>query len=107
MVDSSKMVFGDQFQIRLDPAKLEAKNRGTWGRLYIEKQTEKARMFFSASGVAAASALAFAAGAQYGGVFSMAGFVLGALALKSFYDFGYQKGIIDDWETKIMIRVDK
>lgn len=101
------MVYGDQFQIRLDPSKLEAKNRGTWGRLYIEKQAEKAKLFFSASSVAVAAALAFTAGIQLGDLFFPLGFFLGALALKSFYDFGYQKGIIDDWETKVMIRVDK
>lgn len=107
MVDTSKMVFGDQFQIRLDPSKLEAKSRKQWGELYIEKQVEKGRMFLSSASLALASALAFIAGIQFNGIFIIVAFFLGFLALKSFFDFGYEKGILDDWETKIMVRVDK
>jgi len=107
MVDSSKLVYGDQFQIRLDPGKLDAKNRGAWGRLYIAKQAEKGRMLFHSSAIALASAASFVAGVQFDSNFLVLAFVLGAFALRSFYKFGYDKGILDDWETKIMIRVDK
>jgi len=107
MVDTSKMVFGDQFQIRLDPSKLEAKSRKQWGELYIDKQIEKSRMFLSSASLALASALSFIAGIQFNSLFIFVAFFLGFLSLKAFYDFGYEKGILDDWETKIMIRVDK
>jgi hypothetical protein len=107
MVDSSKMVYGDQFQIRLDPGKLEAKTRKQWSQLYFEKEAEKARMFFSSSALALASGLSFVAGVQYSGMFLPLGIVLGGLALRSFYKFGYDKGILDDWGTKNMVRVDK
>jgi len=91
MTATSKMVFGDQFQIKLDPSKLEAKNRGEWGRIYLDKQAQKGRMFVRSMAMALASAGTFIASVQ----------------LRSFYKFGYDKGILDDWETKIMIRVDK
>jgi len=107
MPDSSKMVYGDQFQIRLDPGKLEAKSRKEWSHLFIEKEAEKARMFLSSSALALASGLSFVASAQYSGAFLPLGLVLGGLALRSFYKFGYDKGILDDWGTKIMVRVDK
>ena len=107
MVDSSKLVYGDQFQIRLDPAKLEVKTRKQWGHIYIEKEAEKARMFIFSSSLALASGLSFVAGTQYSGLFLPMGLVLGGLALRSFYKFGYDKGILDDWGTKNMIRVDK
>lgn len=107
MVDSSKLVFGDQFQIRLDPSKLEAKTRKQWGELYFEKQVEKSRMFVSSSALGIASAVSFFAGIQIDVFFFPVAFVLGFLSLKAFYDFGYEKGILDDWGTKTMIRVDK
>jgi len=107
MVDSNKMVFGDQFQIRLDPSKLEAKTRKQWSHLYLEREAEKARMFLSSSALALASGLSFVAGAQYSDVFLPLGIVLGGLALRAFYKFGYDKGILDDWGTKVMVRVDK
>ena len=107
MVASSKLVYGDQIQVRLDPKHLDAKNRGQWGRLYIQKQAEKARMFTSASAMALASAASFVVGIQFDNLFLPIGFVLGGLALRAFYKFGYDKGILDDWETKMMIRIDK
>ena len=107
MPDSSKMVYGDQFQIRLDPSKLEAKTRKQWSHIYIAKECEKARMFISSSALALASGLSFVAGAQYSGLFLPVGIVLGGLAIRSFYKFGYDKGILDDWGTKVMVRVDK
>jgi len=107
MPDSSKMVYGDQFQIRLDPSKIEAKTRKQWGHLYIEKEAEKAKMFIHSSALAMASAASLVAGVQFDNVFLPVGFVLGGLALRSFYKFGYDKGILDDWGTKIMVRVDK
>ena len=42
---ASKLVYGDQIQVRMKPEDLEAKRRHEWGKLYIGKQTEKARMF--------------------------------------------------------------
>ncbi len=107
MVKTSKMVYGDQFQIRLDPANLEARTRKQWGQLYIEKEAEKARMFVSSSALALASAAAFIAGVQFDNFFLPIGFVLGGFALRAFYKFGYDKGILDDWGTKNMVRVDK
>ena len=107
MPDSSKMVYGDQFQIRLDPSKLEAKTRKEWSYLYLEKEGEKAKMFLSSSALALASGLSFVVGLQSSSMFFPIGIVLGGLALRSFYKFGYDKGILDDWGTKIMIRVDK
>lgn len=108
MVDSaSKLVYGDQIQIRMDPNKLDAKNRGAWGHEYISRQADKGRMFVSSSFLALASLLSFAAAAAYSDFFLLPGTGLGFFAIKSFFDFGYQKGIIDDWESKIMIRIDK
>ncbi len=106
MPDSSKMVYGDQFQIRLDPSKLEAKTRKQWSHIYLAKEGEKARMLVSSSALALASGLSFVAGMQYS-LFLPVGLVLGGLAIRSFYKFGYDKGILDDWGTKVMIRVDK
>ncbi len=101
------MVYGDQFQIRLDPGKLEAKSRKQWAHLYLEREAEKARMFVSSSALALASGLSFIAGVQFDNFFLPIGFVLGGFALRAFYKFGYDKGILDDWGTKNMVRVDK
>lgn len=107
MVDTSKMVFGDQFQIRLDPGKLEAKSRKQWGELYVDKQIEKSKLLLSSSSLAAASAVCFIAGIEYSSFFFFIAFTIGFFAMKSSYNSGYQMGILDDWETKTMIRVDK
>ncbi len=108
MVDSaSKLVYGDQIQIRMDPSRLDAMNRGSWGRAYLSKQAEKGRMLVSASSLALASFVSFAAAAAYSDFFLIPRTCLGFFAVKSFFDFGYQKGIIDDWESKIMVRIDK
>ena len=107
MTATSKMVFGEQFQIKLDPSKLEAKDRGEWGRIYLDKQAQKGRMFVRSMAMALASAGTFIASVQFDSNFMIVAFILSAITLRSFYKFGYDKGILDDWETKIMIRVDK
>lgn len=106
-MQAGKLIYGDQLQVRLDPSKLEAKNRGAWGRLYLKKQAEKSRMFIHSSSIALASAASFFAGIQFDNFFIIIAFILGFMAVKSFYSFGYDKGILDDWETKIMVRIDK
>ncbi|MCX6798915.1 MAG: hypothetical protein NTW59_02340 [Candidatus Diapherotrites archaeon] len=103
----NKLVYGDQIQVRLDPKQLEAKNRREWGHLYLDKQAEKARMLLSASALGAASAISFFAAMRLESVFLLAGLALGGFALKGFFDYGYKKGVIDDWESKIMVRIDK
>lgn len=103
----TKLLYGDQIQIRLDPKQLEAKNRREWGQLYLSKQAEKARMFFSGAALATASAVSFITGIRFASFFIFIAFVLGAFALKAFFDYGYRKGILDDWESKIMVRIDK
>jgi hypothetical protein len=102
-----KLLYGDKFQIHLDPNQLEAKNRREWSQLYLSKQAAKARMFLSASVMAAASAVSFFAAVKFESIFLLFAFILGFFALKAFFDYGYTKSIIDDWESKIMVRIDK
>ena len=42
-----------------------------------------------------------------GNFFLFVSLVLGIFASKAFFDFGYKKGILDDWDSKIMVRIDK
>ncbi len=102
----NKLIYGDQVQIRVNPKNLEAKRRGEWGRLYLHKQAQKGRMFLSASALSVASAVSFLAGIKFESFFIFIAFVLAGFALKSFFDYGYQKSIIDDWESKTMVRMD-
>lgn len=104
---ASKLVFGDQLQIRLNPEQLERKNRKEWGNLYIAHQAEKARMFFSAALLSVAAMASAVAAVSLSDVFLFIALVLCFFAAKSSFDFGYRKGILDDWESKIMIRIDK
>ncbi|GEM_PF-3466962 len=103
----SKMVYGDQIQIRLDPAQLEAKNRKQWGDLYLANQAEKARLFVSASSYSAAAIVSSVAAVNVSSAFAFVAIVLVVLSSKAFFDFGYKKGILDDWESKTMVRMDK
>jgi hypothetical protein len=103
----NKLLYGDQIQIRLDPQQLEAKNRREWGQLYLSKQAEKARLFLAASVLSIASALSLFAAIRFESLFLLVALIIGFFALKAFFDYGYSKGIIDDWESKIMVRIDK
>ncbi len=102
----NKILDGDQLQIRLNPKELELKTRSEWGKLYIGKQTEKARMFFSASAFSVASLLSFVAAVEFMSIFIVLAIVLGFLALYSFFSYGYRKGAINSWESKTMVRMD-
>ena len=104
---ASKLVFGDQLQIRLNPEQLERKNRREWGDLYLSHQAEKARMFFGVASLSLAAMASAVAAAQIADVFLFIALVLCFLAVKSSFHFGYRKGILDDWESKMMVRIDK
>jgi len=104
---ASKLVFGDQLQIRLDPSKLEAKNRGEWAQIYLSHQAQRAKLFSKAMMWGGASFASAVFALSMGSFFLFVSLVLGVVASKAFYDFGYKKGILDDWDSKIMIRIDK
>ena len=103
----NKLVYGDQIQIRLDPAQLEAKRRGEWGRLYIDHQAKKATLFSNAVFWHVGSIISAFAAVQLGSFFLFVFVVFSVLSAKSFFDFGYGKNTLDDWESKLMVRIDK
>ena len=102
----NKILDGDQLQIRLNPKELEYKTREEWAKLYFNKQADKARMFFSASAFSVASLISFVAAIEFMSIFIVLAIVLGFFALSSFFNYGYQKGAINSWESKTMVRMD-
>lgn len=106
-IQPSKMVYGDQIQIRLDPSQLEAKNRGQWAQIYLQHQADRARMFLHASTLFVGSMISTYAAVNSSSFFLFFAVVFGFYSVKSFYAFGYKKGILDDWDSKIMVRMDK
>ena len=102
----NKIITGDQIQIRLNPNELEAKTRAEWGSMYISKQAEKAKMLASAVAFSLASLLCLVVALEFAPIFFIAALLLGYLAVKSFFDFGYELAGINSWESKTMIRMD-
>ena len=102
----NKILTGDQFQIRLNPADLESKTRAEWGNIYLSKQAEKVKLFASAAAFSLASLLSFIAALKFASIFFIAALILGYIAVKAFYDVGYELAGIESWESKTMVRMD-
>lgn len=103
----SKLLDGKEMQIKVDPAKLERASRKELVGTYFSKQSESVGLLMSANSLMSASIIATLATALVSAWLCLVTIPLIYYATKRFYHYGYEKALVDDWESKIMIRMDK